>query len=144
MHEAKENYIFVERNWYGNTGLMYNAVKEAMGHKYNLVVDLKDGKMYLASSVCRRKSLFVIEKYDFRMFNTSDFTVTKCLSKVKHAVREYDYMYLRTRSASAEIYGKKNVVEEAFIRTAENPNSGWGMMYMYDTNVIEYYMQKKS
>ncbi len=66
---------------------------------------------------------------------------SSCLSKLKQTLRNYDAQFLLTKSSAAKSYGKKDIIYAAFIRDLKHPKVGWGDMYMYDTNVIEYYIK---
>lgn len=66
------NYIFINQNWYGNTYKLRDAIWEALGYKYNIVINLTNGEMFFAKPRCRKKSFLIIEKFDFLDFENSE------------------------------------------------------------------------
>lgn len=114
--------------------------------KYTVVVDLRNGTIRLLKSFTAKyyKEIgkIVIPKIDPNGKKTENKkTITSKATELHNIIKSYNSKCSITKGRVTERYGKKGLIDEAFIVELANPYYRTsGGMKLYDENVIQYHL----
>ena len=109
------------------------------GNTYNVAIDNRNGSIAFVGKKTRCKYYNTIRKVDLLGLKPIKKNVLSKATEILKMIRAYNKTCYITYSKAVSEYGKKNVIESAFIKEVDNPHysSAWPMR-LYDKNVIEY------
>lgn len=114
------------------------------GGKYIMMIDNRDGNLVLMSRASKAKYYTRIGKVKTSLSKLTLRNVNKVASEMRNNLIAYNKRTFVCYSRAVSEYGKRNVVDKAFIKYVENPHYHCApYMRLYDRNVIEYYMNNK-
>lgn len=133
-------YGRIENNVYDWREILSNI---PTNRTYTIAADVRDGK--LVFGYCKNVSASVYKPVYRVKVSTKDDR-RSLLDKariIKGEIKVYQYNHSITLTDACKKYGSKNVTDKAFLYETQNPYNKRGSMYIYDADVIEYWMNKK-
>lgn len=110
-------------------------------HNYHLVIDKRNGDVVLLRRWSATQYFHKIGEVCTKTKMTEK-NVSKIASQLLKDIKAYDLTSRICFSKAVEAYGKRNVIDEAFLRKVDNPHYKCAApMRLYDKNVIEYHLK---
>ncbi len=122
-----------------------NLVRQDMekgGHSYYIMVDKRNGDVVLMNSKSDAAFYTHIGKVKTSQVKNTKKNINALATQIHKAIAAYNKTCYITYSRAVSEYGKKNVIDEAFVKTADNPYYKCaGQMRLYDKNIIQYHIK---
>lgn len=120
--------------------VIQNAIREDWAKAYHIVIDQRNGDIVLMTRLSKTPHYIKVgEAKRTPEMRLNSRNVQKMATQVRKAVDEYNRTCYICYSKAVGVYGKKNVIDEAFVKEVDNPYYKCaGAMRLYDKNVIEY------
>ena len=109
------------------------------GNIYNVAIDNRNGSIEFVGRKTSCKYYNIVGSVDLTSLKPTKKNVLAKATEIRRMISAYDKTCYMTYSRAVSQYGKKNVIDSAFIKEVDNPHykSAWPMR-LYDKNVIEY------
>lgn len=106
-----------------------------------MVIDFRNSNVVILNNKPKSEWYRPISKLRLTSLKYTKKDIYEKASEVRQAIMQYDKANLICYSQAVAEYGKRNVIDKAFAKKVDNPHYKCAApMRLYDTNVIEYYM----
>ena len=109
---------------------------------YTIAVDVRDGKLIFGPCDRVRASVYNIVCKVKITHKDDNRSLREKAREVRSEIKDYTFEHSITYTDACRKYGAKNVTEMAFLYETKNPHYKHGSMYIYDADVIEYWISK--
>ena len=109
---------------------------------YKIMIDLRNGNVVLTKRTIARYYI-QIGKINFKGVVNTNSNINRLASGLNSQIQKYNGEALICKSRVKSEYGKKGLLDIAFIKAVDNPHYKCaGDMLLYDRNVIEYNLKR--
>lgn len=109
------------------------------GNTYNVAIDNRNGSIAFVRRKTKCKYYNIIGKVDLSSLKPTKKNVLSKATEIHNVISTYNKTCYITYTRAVSEYGKKNVIDSAFIKEVENPHyKSASPMRLYDKNVLEY------